>query len=189
MRPGFSTLEVLLTTGILALLMGIAMPAYRDYQVRNDLLIATDQVTQALNRAQLRSQAGQQDSAWGFSVSQAVIFMGTSYAGRNSTFDERYVIPDTIGTSGLDEVHFAPITGVPSATGTIVLTSLRGEQRQVTIDIDRQGIAVNASDRVTLCHCEANPPHTMQLPESAWPAHRRHGDYLGACRVPETLCK
>lgn len=189
MHRGFSSLEVLLTVGILTFLVGIAMPAYRNYQIRNDLLIATDQVSQALNRAQLRSQAGQQGAAWGFSVSQAVMFMGTAFNGRNQTFDEHYIIPGTIGTSGLDEVSFAPITGMPSTTGAIILTSLRGEQRQVTIDIDRQGIAVNANDRLTLCHCRANPPHTMNLPESAWPAHRRHGDYLGMCRIPETLCK
>lgn len=183
-RPAFTALELMLVVGILAGLAAFSVPAYRDYQVRNDLVRVTDQVSQALGRAQLRAQAGQRESAWGYSVSHATLFAGSNYAGRNASYDEFYPMPDTIETSGLDEVSFARLTGAPSATGTIILTSLRGERREVRILIDRQGIAVNRSDRLTVCHCNASPAHTLRLPEAAWPAHRRHGDYLGACRTP-----
>jgi type II secretory pathway pseudopilin PulG len=181
-RPAFTTLELLLVVGILAGLAAFSIPAYRDYQVRSDLVRVTDQVSQALGRAQLRSQAGQQESEWGYSVSHATLFAGTSYTGRNPSHDEFYPMPDTIATSGLDEVSFARVTGAPSATGTIILTSLMGEQREVHILIDRQGIVVNISDRLTVCHCDSNQPKSLKISESAWPDHRDHGDYLGSCR-------
>lgn len=185
MRPGFTSLELLLVTGIVAGIAAVSIPVYRDYQVRNDLLTVTDQVSQALGRAQMLAQAGQLETPWGYSVSRATLFAGSSYATRDVTEDEYYPMPDTIETSGLDEVSFARLTGAPSATGTIVLTSLRGERREVSILIDRQGIAVNMNDRLTICHCRgAGNMQNLSIPESAWPGHRDHGDYLGACRTP-----
>lgn len=189
-RRGFSLFEVLLVLGILGGLSAIAVPAWRDYQVHSDLEIAAEQISQALGRARLRSQSGQLDMPWGFSVSHQTLFGGETYANRSATFDEHYPFPSTIETSGLDEVAFSRLQGMPSMTGSIILTSLRGEQREVHIVIDRQGIAVNATDRLTVCHCKSNPPHTLRLPEAAWPAHSKHGDYLGSCNQvhPEQYC-
>jgi|CXWL01.1.fsa_nt_gi type II secretory pathway pseudopilin PulG len=182
-------LEVMLVVGIIGVLSAITIPAYRDYQVHNDLTTVTEQVTQALGRARMRSQLQEGGLSWGFSVPQGAIFAGKTFATRNAAYDEHYPIPSTIVTSGLSEVTFSTFQGVPSVTGSIVLTSLRGEQLSVSIMIDREGIATNAADSLTLCHCQSNPPHTLNLPESAWPAHQKHGDYLGNCRVPETHCK
>lgn len=188
LRRGFTVLELMLAIAILAGVSAISIPAYRDYQIRSDLNIATEQITQALGRAQLLSQAGQHGMEWGYAVPQSTLFAGQSYAARAAEHDERYPYPETIATSGLSEVWFSRVEGVPSATGTIVLTSLRGEEKEVNIIIDRRGIAVNASDRLTLCHCQSNSPMTLYLPDNTWPAHERHGDYLGPCRVPEDRC-
>ena len=184
-RAGFTLIEGLLVIGIVGGLSAIAMPAYRDYQIKSDLLNATEQISQALARARLLAQGGSHGSAWGYSVPFNAIFAGTTFLTRDPSQDEIYSIPETIETSGLAEVSFSPLEGYPSATGTIILTSLRGERRTVSILIDRRGIAVNLEDKLTLCHCEASPPHTMRLPEAAWPAHRKHGDYLGPCHVPD----
>jgi hypothetical protein len=38
--------------------------------------------------------------------------------------------------------------------------------------------------QITVCHVPPGNPgarHTITIGESAWPAHRQHGDYLGAC--------
>ncbi len=187
-RSAFTLIELVLVIGIISGALAFVVPAYRDYQIRNDLNIAAEHVSQALGRARILAQGGARSSAWGFSVSHRTLFAGGQYDGRDITGDELYYFPDTIETSGLDEVSFAASTGIPSATGTIILTSLRGERRTVNITIDRQGIAIDFSDRLTICHCSANPPHTLHLPESAWPAHRRHGDHLGPCQTP-SICK
>lgn len=189
LRRAFTVMEILLVLGILSVLTGVTIPVYRDYQIRSDLNLATEQVTQALGRARLLSQSGQDAMPWGFSVPTGTLFRGDTYAGRDPTFDELYSMPLTIGVSGLLEVSFAPLHGRPSATGTIVLTSLRGEQRTVNILIDTQGIAVNADDKLTICHCSAHSPQTMRIPEAAWPGHQGHGDHLGACQLSEEECE
>lgn len=188
MSRGFTALELLLVIGIVAGLSAISVPAYRDYQIRSDLNIAAEQITQALGRARLLSQAGKHETTWGYHVSSSTLFAGGNFASRNALYDERYSVPATIGLSGLPEVTFSRLEGRPSATGTIILTSLRGEAREVDIVLDARGIAINASDRLTVCHCQASPPHTLQIPDNAWPAHRKHGDYLGACQMPDTRC-
>ena len=187
-RFGFTSLEVLLVIGILSGLLAIVAPSWRDYQIRSDLAIAAEQITQALGRAKLLAESGQGDSPWGFSVGEHTLFRGLSYALRDPSDDERYPVSPAVVLTGLQEVAFLKLTGRPTTTGSIILTSLRGERRIVTIDIDTQGIAVNFDDKLTICHCQSNPPHTMYVPESAWPAHKKHGDYFGVCHVPEDEC-
>lgn len=177
-------MEVLVVTGILALLGGIIIPTFMEYQIRSDLMNAADQVTQALNRARLLSVSAEEDSAWGFHVASATLFKGEEYAARDAESDEFYQLTDTIGLSGLPEVSFSKLEGTPSQTGSIILTSLRGDVRQVDIEINLQGIAINQDDKLTICHCTASPPRTLKVPEAAWPGHKSHGDGIGACATP-----
>ncbi|HVW66511.1 MAG TPA: type II secretion system protein [Candidatus Peribacteraceae bacterium] len=189
MRRGFTLLEVLLVIGILTVIAAVVVPTYRNYQAHSDLETATDQITQALGRAKLLSESGKNGSMWGYSVTNNTLFKGSSYQSRDAVSDELYAIPPTIGVSGLPEVSFTKLTGMPTATGVIILTSLLGEQAEVDISIDQHGIVTNRSDKLTICHCISSPPRTMKIEDNAWPAHQRHGDYLGACKTPETHCE
>jgi len=38
------------------------------------------------------------------------------------------------------------------------------------------------NDKVTICHGNGSARHTINVSESAWDAHRSHGDYRGPCR-------
>ena len=37
-------------------------------------------------------------------------------------------------------------------------------------------------DKITICHGNGSARHTITVSESAWDAHRSHGDYRGPCR-------
>ena len=42
------------------------------------------------------------------------------------------------------------------------------------------------SKKITICHFDGKGRgHTITIDQSAWPAHRAHGDHLGACRAGE----
>lgn len=183
-RQGFTLLELLLVIGMLAVIGAIASPAWRAYQVRSDVETAVDSLTQALGRAKLKAVAGDGASAWGYDVQTSTLFRGTEFASRDVAADELYPRPSAVAASGLMRVTFAALTGRPSATGSIILTSIRGDVRQVSIEIDEEGIIVNRDDKLTICHCPSNPPSILRIPDAAWPAHRQHGDALGACKVP-----
>ena len=135
-QKSFTAIETLLTIGVIAVTTGVSIPMYRNFQIRTDLDLATEQTIQALRSAQVRSQAGEEDAQWGVWTSDGVIFQGETYALRNPDADEEYPVPSTISVSGLDQVTFSRVDGVPQYVGDIVLEAINGDQRTITISAD-----------------------------------------------------
>ncbi len=181
-RTGFTIIEMMMVLGIIGVISGVTVPLYREYQVRNDLNLATEQATQGLARARLLSQSAQNDAGWGFYVPAGVLYKGASYATRDASFDERYPMPSTITITGLFDVAYTKVKGQPSSTGSITLTAIDSEQRTILIDVQAQNVAVVQGDNLTICHKPAgSAQQTMIIPDNAWPGHQGHGDTLGAC--------
>lgn len=184
LQRGFTLLELLLVVGILGVASTMAIPFYREYQVRNDLNVATEQVTQGLQRARLLAQNAQNDDGWGFYVPSGTLYRGKSYGGRNVTYDEVYSMPSTITTSGLLEVAYSKLKGNPNQTGSIILTAIDQEQRTILIEVQNQHIGVVQGDNLTICHLPLSAnPQTMLIYDAQWPAYQAQGDTLGACPI------
>ncbi len=181
LRPGFTFLEVLLVISILGIMTMGAVPTYRDFLIRSDLDNSTAQVTQGLGRARLLAQSNKEDSAWGFYVPAGILFKGENYGTRDTIFDEVYPMPSTITAEGPTEIVYSRLVGVPSATGTIILTTISAEQRSIVIEVKQESLAVIQNDTITVCHATGGGEHTLTIPDSAWPAHQTHGDHYGAC--------
>ncbi len=133
---GFTLLEVLLSVAIITLIAGLGTPIYQAFQVRNDLDVATNTISQSLRRAQVLSQSVDGDSSWGLYVQngEVALFQGVSYASRNTSFDEVFDLPGSITPSGISEIVYSKFTGEPQVTGTITLTSSTNETRNITIN-------------------------------------------------------
>lgn len=135
-EQGFTLLEAMLSVIMIGILVGIFVPIDQLIQVRNDLDIATVTVAQSTRRAQTLSQAVDGDASWGVNIQSGsiTIFKGTSYAARDTTFDEVFEVPTSITPSGLSEIVFAKFTGLPTTTGTTTFTSNANETRIITIN-------------------------------------------------------
>lgn len=133
---GFTLIEVLLSLTVIAVIVGVSAPIYQSFQNRNELDLATQSVVQSLRRAQILSQANDGDSTWGVYAESGsiVLFKGSSYAGRDSNYDELFDIPTNMGITGLTEIVFSKLTGYPNTTGTLAITSVNGESRNITIN-------------------------------------------------------
>jgi prepilin-type N-terminal cleavage/methylation domain-containing protein len=57
---------------------------------------------------------------------------------RDTSYDETYQTSSAITPSGLTEIVFNKMTGLPKSTGTITLTSTNGETRTITINSEGQ---------------------------------------------------
>lgn len=136
MQRGFTFVEVLLSIGMLAVIAGISVPVFQSFQVRNDLDDIAISVVQTLRRAQVLSQAVDGDTTWGVRVESGLValFKGATYATRDTGFDETFDIPGSLVPSGLQEVVFGKLTGVPQGAGSITLTSNANETRIITIN-------------------------------------------------------
>lgn len=136
LRPkGFTAIEILLTVGVIAVTAGLTIPMFRQYQMSADLDTSTEHLVQALRGAATLSQTGKQDSAWGVYFPDGTLFAGDAYAERNPDFDVTLPLAPTIETSGLTEVVFSRLDGLPKTTGSVFVTStVTNAYREIIID-------------------------------------------------------
>ena len=135
---GFTLIELLLSVTIIGLLTALSLPVYETFARRNDLDLTAQNVASAMRRAQVYARGNNYDSNWGvkFQAGSATLYRGASYATRTAGFDEAITIPGTVAVSGLDDIQFAKLTGVPSATGTLTLTSTTNDSRAITLNAE-----------------------------------------------------
>lgn len=132
---GFGLWEVLIALGMLIAVSLIILPSYFGFADTSSLASAVDIVVQALNKAQSFARAGKYDSAWGVKVNQGevILFKGESFTSFDPTTDEKFLIPRSISVSGVREIVFEKLTGLPLQTGEMVLNS-RFDIKTITIN-------------------------------------------------------
>lgn len=133
---GFTLLEVMLVIATIAVLAAISVPVYSNLQVKNDLDVATNTTLQTLRRAQTLSQAVDGDSTWGIKlqISDITLFKGASYSTRDTNFDESYTLNGNVTPTGVTEVVFSKLLGIPNTTGTLTLTSSNNDVQNITLN-------------------------------------------------------
>jgi prepilin-type N-terminal cleavage/methylation domain-containing protein len=131
---GVTLPEVLVSIAIIAVLGAAIIPSYRSYQLRSDVNLAAGQAEHMVRRAQLLAQSGKEASAWGYRAETGTLFLGKEYDTRDTSFDESIDVPNSVVVSGILEVYFQALYGVPSIAGDIVFTAEDGYQKIVTID-------------------------------------------------------
>jgi Tfp pilus assembly protein FimT len=185
LRRGFTIAEVLIVVGLIGLVVSVSMPMYNRYIARNSMEIARQNVAQGLERAKFLAQTGMNDSAWGFSTiaipGRGVLFMGDSFATRNPAFDELYSIPESITVDGLTEVVFEKVTGLPSVTGTITITTEYNEETSITVNLGEQGEVDIPQDWMEICVNPYTAPETIRVPDSLWIVKQEEGALIGNC--------
>jgi len=135
-QAGFTMLEILLSLAIVVLIAGFSIPIYHRLQISNNLDIAAVTATQTLRRAQVLSQAVDGDISWGVYIQSGsiILFKGTSYRSRDSSFDEVFDMPTSITSSGIQEFVYIKFSGLPQHTGMLTLSSSGNEIRNIIIN-------------------------------------------------------
>jgi len=135
-QRGFTIIEMLLSIALITVIAGIGIPIYQSLQVRNDLDVAVDSFVQSARRAQVLSRASDGDTSWGVYVASSTItvFKGSTYASRDSDYDETFAILTELTPSGVTEIVYTKFTGAPQTTGMTTLTSGANEVRNININ-------------------------------------------------------
>lgn len=122
---GFTLVEILLALGILGLMLAVAQPSYSLFLATMGAQDAEVVYVQTLRRAQLLSEAGKGDSAWGvrISTSSILLYKGSGYASRDTAYDEAFTSATQFSVFGLTDVVFTKFTGFPNAAGTTTITT------------------------------------------------------------------
>src|SRR3989344_2125704 len=125
LHAGFTLVELLLSVALITVLLGMSMPVYRTLYVDNDLEIIASITADTLRRAQVLSYANEGNSSWGVHVSSdsIMLFKGSSFAARDASFDEISTLSAGTTPSGITDIVFTRLSGLPQTTGSITLTT------------------------------------------------------------------
>lgn len=144
---GFTLIEIITTISILLLILSIGVPYGLRY-FRSERLNSTSRnLLEILRLAQTYALSQKYDSDFGVSIQtdKFVFFKGENYANRDSSFDQVFDFSDQIKISGISEVVFSKLTGLPNNLGSITLT---GGNSSNVIQINSRGLIsldINAS--------------------------------------------
>ncbi len=147
MRSGFTLIELLIVLAIGGMMAALAGPLVGQLPSGSQLDDVAGDLKQVIQLARARSVAGVASSTNGVLLEvnsgipdRYVLFRGSSYASRDSAYDEAIEIRDAIDLQtslggGMSEITFSPLNGTPNATGTITLNhSTGGDNRTLQIN-------------------------------------------------------
>lgn len=141
LNKGFTLLEVLLSVAILGIIAGISLPIMASFNGRNDLDVTTQSIAMQLRRASTYSRGANSDSQWGVHAQSdsVTLFRGTTYASRDTSYDETTPIPNSFTISGINDVIFSKVDGSPTSSGSITLTNTNSNETR-TITVNAKGM-------------------------------------------------
>ena len=138
MRPmklsGFTYIEVLLSVALVLVISMTASPFYGNFLLGQEADTTSAELKSSFALARLYSMLGKGDGQWGvaFVNHRIILFQGSSYATRESAFDEVYKVHDLVSVSGFDEMVFSQRTGTPNIEPTITISLYGNSDTPVT---------------------------------------------------------
>lgn len=149
-RRGFTVLELLAVIAMIAVVAAFAAPFLSGGTGRASLSSFAGEAADALREAQGAVMSGKDNARYGvhFQSDRFVVFSGAAYApadpaNRVRQFNGEVTVTSVtlspggpctvVGGSGNCDVHFADHRGVPTESGSVVLTDAAGNARTVTV--------------------------------------------------------
>lgn len=139
---GFSIVELLVVVSITILLTAMALPIYGNFQNSTYLNERTAEIIQSVRTAQVRSMARMNDKSHGvfFEINpngpdRLILYQGIAYLNRDIAYDRAVILEDSLSLSTTlqgNEINFSRSMGLPSTTGSIVLTNALGKSMIIT---------------------------------------------------------
>lgn len=137
---GFTLFELVIVVTLVFVAGLIIIPSYRGYALNNELVVTRSVMTQAFNQAQNRARSGEGDSDWGVHLESGkiIVFKGSSFSLYNPATDVEFVIPTGVIITGITDIVFSKLSGLPDWSGEIVLSNNIGQL--VVLDFNTQGV-------------------------------------------------
>jgi prepilin-type N-terminal cleavage/methylation domain-containing protein len=126
-NKGLTVIEVIVVVAIVAILVAVTLPQFSKMRENQAIKNAVADTVSVLNKARSYTLASVESSEYGvhFQSDKVIIFKGTTYSTGIETVD--IITPATISTISLSgggsDVYFSRLSGAPSKTGTITISS------------------------------------------------------------------
>ncbi len=147
---GFTLIEVIVVVTIFAVISTLTVVFYTRFLTQNNVSSVQDQLFSQLRKAHVYSTTSRKSAVSGWGVHydgtnhKIIMFLGPSYTGRTTAFDETFTFAGSITMSGFpasNDITFARVTGLPtpSTTTTIIIRGPNNISKQVIVN--GQGVA------------------------------------------------
>jgi prepilin-type N-terminal cleavage/methylation domain-containing protein len=126
---GFTLVEMILSVALVGIAVGIGASLLQTFQANADLDASQSTYVGMIRRAQTLAMTQSYDSPWGVHAENGFIalFQGSSWETRDPEHDEVHQLSESISVSGLSDVTFEKLTGLPTGFGTTTLVSYESE--------------------------------------------------------------
>ena len=116
-NKGFTVIEVLISMGILAILVGITTPFLLHFYRRYQLDSERSTMIALMRQARSLSMDGESSADHGVHIasSQFTLFTGSSYALRDAAKDQTFGRTDVVAITGSSSIVFRYLTGKTSS--------------------------------------------------------------------------
>ena len=125
-RLGLTLIELLVVLAVAALI-GVSV-SFGTVRVLSQgyFTNTVDRITRTLRTAQIYSISGRDESSWGvhYGDSALILFKGTNFATRDSSFDVSTPLPSSVSITGWSDISFDRLRGTPASTPTILIEVL-----------------------------------------------------------------
>ena len=148
-QKGFTLVELLAIVGVLVILAGLGIPAFRNFERRSELDRTAESIANVLRLAQSKTVASEESDQWGvyFSTSsnQYILFRGDDYSSRDPLYDEikefsqNIEIKEINTNTGTSQIVFERLTGAAGAYGHISL-KLKSESSEKLVYVENSGL-------------------------------------------------
>ncbi len=155
-KSGFTIIEVLVVSAILAVLVTISVQSFFSIQKKTDVDGAVNEFTAVIKLAQSRTLASENEGQYGVYINtsptphQYIMFKGTSYTLRDPAYDTVYPLPKTVEFFGIslgggNEIVFSKLTGESGVSGTVSLRNKADTTQSKTVYVTNSGVINFAS--------------------------------------------
>lgn len=139
-QAGITFIELILIVSLILIMATMTPVFYSRFILQNAVANTTDQMAGSLRKAQLYSMMSKQGDSWSvnYSSNAITLYKGTSFASRDSSFDEKFEVNPNVSVSGIVDISFARITGLPSPSASTITISSGNNSDVITVN--NQGV-------------------------------------------------
>jgi Tfp pilus assembly protein PilE len=142
---GFSTLEIIITIAISAVILAIVTNSFQVAQIKKYQEGIVEAITSSLEEQKTNTQAGKDGQNYGvkFNSNEFVLFTGTSYSFSSNqnkviAIDSRFQITETISNTD-NIIYFSKLLGDANQTATITISHIDNRIPAKNILIEQSG--------------------------------------------------
>lgn len=137
---GFLLIELVIVISFIAIISAISWPLYNNFLAKTRADNSARDIIEVLRRTQTKAQGSEVNTPWGVHVEndRVTLFSGASWNTRNSTYDEKQIMPSGIALNSSPTDIVFEKNGKTGAAGSITITGPDANTK--TIIISNEGI-------------------------------------------------